>query len=105
MVPSSFVRGLLFGLTARPIAAHSPRSHHAPRPIEVVELRDAILRTIVEKFGDRPLSWKTAEQALADASFEVKIRLSGACYLACERKVYLPACYETPPWIYPRWVM
>jgi hypothetical protein len=27
---------------------------------------------IVEKFGDRPLSWETAEQALIWAGFEIK---------------------------------
>jgi hypothetical protein len=49
------------------------------RPVGVDELKDAILRCalpsgnhmIVEKFGDRPLSWENATLALSLASSEI----------------------------------
>jgi hypothetical protein len=44
-----------------------------PKPVEVEELREAILRTIVEKFGDRPLSWETVEEALKAVNYEAKM--------------------------------
>jgi hypothetical protein len=43
------------------------------RPVEVEELKFAILEAIVEKFGDRPLSWETVEEALREVNFEVKM--------------------------------
>jgi hypothetical protein len=42
-------------------------------PVDVEELKDAILRMIVREFGKRALDWKTAEMALALASFEIKM--------------------------------
>lgn len=36
------------------------------------ELKDAILHTIVERFGDRKLTWETVEMALSLVNFEVK---------------------------------
>jgi hypothetical protein len=36
-------------------------------------LRDAILRTIVKKFGVRPLSWETVEAALREVNYEAKM--------------------------------
>jgi hypothetical protein len=42
------------------------------KPVGCDELREAILRMIVERFGDRELSWETAELALALAGFEIK---------------------------------
>ncbi len=43
-----------------------------PKPVEVDELKDAVLRMIVEKFGDRELTWEVATQALSIAAFEIK---------------------------------
>jgi hypothetical protein len=45
---------------------------HSPEPAGVDELKDAVLRMIVERFGARPLSWEDATQALALAAFEIK---------------------------------
>ena len=36
------------------------------------ELKDAILAMMVEKFGDRALSWETVEHALSLVNFEIK---------------------------------
>ena len=36
------------------------------------ELKDAILKMIVEKFGDRELDWETVDRALTLVGFEVK---------------------------------
>jgi hypothetical protein len=44
----------------------------APKPVGVDELKDAVLHMIVEKFGDRPLTWEDATMALALAGFEIK---------------------------------
>ena len=44
-----------------------------PKPVEVEELRDAILRAIVREFGGRPLDRDTAVQALALAAFELNV--------------------------------
>jgi hypothetical protein len=44
----------------------------AAEPVGSEELKDAILATIVEKFGDRALSWETVEHALSLVNFEVK---------------------------------
>jgi hypothetical protein len=43
-----------------------------PTDVGVDELADAVLRMIVEKFGDRVLTWETVEQALSIVNFEVK---------------------------------
>jgi hypothetical protein len=43
-----------------------------PEPVVVEELKNAILRTIVEQFDGRPLTWDICEQALAVAAFEIK---------------------------------
>lgn len=43
-----------------------------PAPVEVDELKDAILRMIVREFGDRPLDVETAMMALSIAGFEIK---------------------------------
>jgi hypothetical protein len=40
--------------------------------VTVVELKDAILQAIVERFGDRALSWETVEHALSLVNFEIK---------------------------------
>jgi hypothetical protein len=44
----------------------------SPKPVEIDELKDAIKRMIVEQFGDRPLTWLVARQALALAAFEIQ---------------------------------
>jgi hypothetical protein len=36
------------------------------------ELKDAILSMIVEKFGDRALSWETVKHTLSLVNFEIK---------------------------------
>jgi hypothetical protein len=41
-------------------------------PVGVEELKDAVLQMIVEKFGDRVLTWENATQALSLAAFEIK---------------------------------
>ena len=41
-------------------------------PIGAEELKDVILRAIVEKFDGRALSWEIAEQALSLAALEIK---------------------------------
>jgi hypothetical protein len=40
--------------------------------VGVDELKDAILQMIVEKFGDRVLTWEDATMALSLAAFEIK---------------------------------
>jgi hypothetical protein len=47
-----------------------------PRRVEAVgveELKDAVLRMIVERFGGRPLDVTTATQGLALAAFELNM--------------------------------
>ena len=68
-------RGLASGRKATqeeppPPANRLPRSK--PEPVGVDEMKDAILRMIVDKFGDRPLSWEDATMALSIAAFEIK---------------------------------
>lgn len=41
-------------------------------PVGTEELKDALLQTIVERFGDRPIDWFTCEMAFAFALFEIK---------------------------------
>jgi hypothetical protein len=41
-------------------------------PVSVEELKDEILRMIVERFDGRPLSWDVCEHALSIAAFEIK---------------------------------
>lgn len=36
------------------------------------ELKDAILAMIVDRFGERALTWQTVEHALALVNFEIK---------------------------------
>ena len=48
------------------------RKPKASEPVEIEELKDAVLRLMVTEFGDRPLTWETVERALALAIFEVK---------------------------------
>jgi hypothetical protein len=51
-----------------------PRHPKPPaRPVEVDELKFAILEAIVEKFGDRPLDWETVEAALREVNYEAKM--------------------------------
>jgi hypothetical protein len=52
-----------------------PRRPKKPesKPVEVEELKDAILQAIVDKFGDRPLSWETVEEALREVNIEAKM--------------------------------
>jgi len=45
----------------------------APEPVTVAELHDAILAMIDERFDGRPLDIDTATQALAQASFSLKM--------------------------------
>jgi hypothetical protein len=49
------------------------RPKSPPRPVQPEELKFAILEAIVEKFGDRPLSWETVEEALREVNIEVKM--------------------------------
>jgi hypothetical protein len=49
------------------------RRPKSARPVEVEELKFAILEAIVEKFGDRPLDWKTVEDATREVNIEVKM--------------------------------
>jgi hypothetical protein len=42
------------------------------QPVSTVELKDAILHMMVERFGDRALDWETCERAFALANFEIK---------------------------------
>lgn len=44
----------------------------AAEPVDVDELTDALLRTIVEGFGDRPLTVQTLERAVAFVLLEAK---------------------------------
>ena len=57
------------GLHEQKLAAPKPPT----RPVEAEELKFAILEAIVEKFGDRPLSWETVEEALQEVNIEVKM--------------------------------
>jgi hypothetical protein len=50
-----------------------PRRPKPPAPVGVDELKAAILRMIVEKFGDRPLNWETVEAALREVNYEAKM--------------------------------
>jgi hypothetical protein len=43
-----------------------------PVPVAVDELKDAILEMIVERFGDRHLTWEDADMALRLVAFEIK---------------------------------
>jgi hypothetical protein len=43
-----------------------------PDEVGSEELKDAILQMIVERFGDRKLTWETVEMALNLVGFEVK---------------------------------
>jgi hypothetical protein len=43
-----------------------------PEPVGSEELKNAILRMIVEKFDGRPLDWETAERALSLAASKIK---------------------------------
>ena len=43
-----------------------------PDPVGSEELKDAILAMMVERFGDRPLTWETVEAALKIVNFEIK---------------------------------
>jgi hypothetical protein len=40
--------------------------------VTVVELKDAVLQAIVERFGDRSLDIETVERALSLVNFEIK---------------------------------
>jgi hypothetical protein len=42
------------------------------KPVGEDELADAVLRMMVDKFGDRQLDWETVERALKLVNFEVK---------------------------------
>lgn len=52
--------------------AAMPKRRRPPEPVEVDELKNAIMQMIVEKFGDRLLTWEVATQALSIAAFEIK---------------------------------
>jgi hypothetical protein len=41
-------------------------------PVGVEELKEAVLRMIVEKFDGKELTWETVERALSLVNFEVK---------------------------------
>jgi hypothetical protein len=43
------------------------------RPGEPEELKFAIIEAIVEKFGNRPLTWEVVEEALREVNIEVKM--------------------------------
>src|SRR5215475_10856459 len=45
-----------------------------PTPVGVEELRDAVLRMVVERVGDRRLTRRTVEKALSLINFECKQR-------------------------------
>ena len=40
--------------------------------VTVVELKDAVLQAVVERFGDRSLDIETVERALSLVNFEIK---------------------------------
>lgn len=64
---------LASGAFMRSLASRMPRRPPAkPKPVERDELKTAILRMIVEKFGDRPLSWETVQEALREVNIEIK---------------------------------
>lgn len=46
--------------------------HTAAEEVGSEELKEAILKMIVERFGDRKITWETAERALSLAAFEIK---------------------------------
>jgi hypothetical protein len=52
--------------------ATTKRRRRRADPVGVDELKDAILQMIVEKFGDRVLTWEDATMALSLAAFEIK---------------------------------
>jgi hypothetical protein len=68
-------------MARRPPAKTPPR---ASKPVEVDELKFAIIEAIVEKFDGRPLDWKTVEAALKAVNYEAKMaaRELGLC---CDR--------------------
>ena len=43
-----------------------------PEPVDPDEVKDAVLRMLVERFDGRPLSWEDATMDLALAAFEIK---------------------------------
>jgi hypothetical protein len=43
-----------------------------PEPVGIEELKDAVLRMMIDKFDGRHLDWQTVDQALALVNFEVK---------------------------------
>lgn len=44
----------------------------APRPVDMDEVKSAVLSTILERFKGRPIVWDTIERGLALACFECK---------------------------------
>jgi hypothetical protein len=50
----------------------TPSPPARPAPVSVDELTGAILRMIVEKFGNRPVTWETAAMALRVTALEIK---------------------------------
>ena len=43
-----------------------------PEPVDADEVREAVLQLLVDRFGDRPLTWEAATMSLALAAFEIK---------------------------------
>jgi hypothetical protein len=49
------------------------RARKSLSPVTPNELTTAILVMIARKFGDRPLSWETLEEALREVNIEIKL--------------------------------
>src|SRR4029434_2275880 len=48
--------------------------NHAPKAVDVDEVKGAVLSCIAERFAGRPIGWGTIEHGLALAAFEVKMQ-------------------------------
>jgi len=46
----------------------------APKPVDMDEIRDAVLTMITERFAGRPIGMETIERGLALACFQVKMQ-------------------------------
>jgi hypothetical protein len=59
--------------TTKQLAPAALRCRWQREPVDVVELRDAILAMVAERFEGRELTIETATNALAQASFDLKM--------------------------------
>ena len=81
-----FAKSVLFSCLGaerpNPMCARDRRLHQAalgllmlrrkPEPVDADEVREAVLQLLVDRFGDRPLTWEAATMSLALAAFEIK---------------------------------